>query len=130
MTPRQPVTDRRSQLLKGVLDMCLLSIIAEEASYGYEMVRKLHDRGLSLASEGSIYPLLSRLQRAGLVEGYLVSSSEGPARKYYRLADAGGAALEQWRNEWQALARSVDNVLDGMARSAPEADEDGGGGRT
>ena len=48
------LTDRRSQLLKGVLDMCLLSVIAEEPSYGYEMARKLDERGLALASEGSM----------------------------------------------------------------------------
>ncbi|HJS71571.1 MAG TPA: PadR family transcriptional regulator, partial [Acidimicrobiia bacterium] len=71
-----------TQLLHGVLDMCLLSLIDEEATYGYEMVTKLRDRGLDLASEGSIYPLLSRLQKQGLIEGYLVQSTSGPARKY------------------------------------------------
>ncbi|MDH3708030.1 MAG: PadR family transcriptional regulator [Acidimicrobiia bacterium] len=106
------LTDRRSQLLKGVLDMCLLSVIAEEPSYGYEMARKLDERGLALASEGSIYPLLSRLQRRGLIEGYLVSSSEGPARKYYRIVAGGDEVLEQWRAEWRTLSRSVDAVLD------------------
>ena len=72
--------DRTTQLLHGVLDMCRMSIINDEASYGYEMVRKLRNRGLDLASEGSIYPLLSRLQKQGIIEGYLVQSSEGPAR--------------------------------------------------
>ena len=81
--------DRSTQLLHGVLDMCLLSIIEEEASYGYEMVSKLRDRGLHLASEGSIYPLLSRLQKQGMIESYLVQSSEGPARKYYPDVQAG-----------------------------------------
>ena len=105
--------DRRTQLLHGVLDMCLMSIINEEASYGYEMVRKLRSRGLDLASEGSIYPLLSRLQKQGLIEGYLVQSSEGPARKYYRMSDEGRVALVQWRQEWQDFSSSVDEVLGG-----------------
>lgn len=106
-------TDRSSQLLKGVLDMCLLAVIAEEPSYGYEMVRKLSERGLDLASEGSIYPLLSRLQKQGMIEGYLVQSSEGPARKYYRMSDEGREALEKWRGDWRGFRDSVDAVLNG-----------------
>ncbi len=105
--------DRTTQLLHGVLDMCLMSIIAEEASYGYEMVKKLRERGLDLASEGSIYPLLSRLQKQGMIEGYLVQSSEGPARKYYRMSKPGQNALYQWRNDWAGFKASVDDVLNG-----------------
>ena len=93
--------------------MCLLSIIKEEASYGYEMVSKLRERGLDLASEGSIYPLLSRLQKQGMIEGYLVQSSEGPARKYYRMSEKGRKVLEQWTNEWNVFRTSVDAVLNG-----------------
>lgn len=105
--------DRSSQLLKGVLDMCLLSLIREEPAYGYEMVRKLQSRGLTLVSEGSIYPLLSRLERSGLVEGFLVRSSEGPARKYYRINPEGTKALEEWMGEWAAFRNGVDDVLGG-----------------
>lgn len=108
--------ERSSQLLKGVLDMCLLAVIAEEPSYGYEMVRKLHERGLSLASEGSIYPLLSRLQRQNLIEGYLVASTEGPRRKYYRILPDGEERLVTWKAEWQELSDGVMRVLDGGAR--------------
>lgn len=96
--------------------MCLLSIIDEEPSYGYEMVSKLRERGLDLASEGSIYPLLSRLQKSGLIEGYLVQSSEGPARKYYRMSDEGREVLEKWTDEWNDFRLSVDAVLDGGSR--------------
>lgn len=103
--------DRGSQLLKGVLDMCLLSIISEEPSYGYEMAHKLQDRGLNLASEGSIYPLLSRLQRSSLIEGYLVQSSEGPARKYYRITPAGTDKLDEWSGEWNTFRDGVERVL-------------------
>lgn len=108
--------ERSSQLLKGVLDMCLLAIIAEEPSYGYEMVRKLHERGLSLASEGSIYPLLSRLQRQELIEGYLVASTEGPRRKYYRILPDGEERLAVWKGEWLDLTDGVSRVLDGGTR--------------
>src|SRR3990172_859119 len=105
--------DRSTQLLHGVLDMCLMSIIDEEASYGYEMVKKLRDRGLDLASEGSIYPLLSRLQKQGMIESYLVQSSEGPARKYYRMSNRGRSSLAQWRNDWTRFPDAVDGVLNG-----------------
>ena len=113
-TPRDRTSqDRGSQLLKGVLDMCLLAVIAEEPSYGYEMVKKLADRGLDLVGEGAIYPVLSRLQKHHLVEGYLEASPEGPARKYYRLAPEGAAALERWRDDWHRLVAGVENVLEG-----------------
>ena len=113
MVLRSTGQDRTTQLLHGVLDMCLMSIIDEEASYGYEMVSKLRERGLDLASEGSIYPLLSRLQKQGMIEGYLVQSSEGPARKYYRMSPEGHRALQRWREDWSGFRDSVDAVLDG-----------------
>ncbi len=106
--------DRRSQLLKGVLDMCLLAIISEEPSYGYEMADKLSQRGLTLKSEGSIYPTLSRMQRSGLIEGYFVEADgTGPPRKYYRITEKGTERLEEWQEEWFALAAGVSRVMKG-----------------
>lgn len=96
--------------------MCLLSLIEEEASYGYEMVKKLEERGLDLASEGSVYPLLSRLQKQGMIEGYLVQSTTGPARKYYRMSDQGREAIARWRREWHDFSAAVDAVLGGDPR--------------
>ena len=105
--------EHSTQLLKGVLDMCLLALIAEEPSYGYEMVNKLEERGIELVSEGSIYPLLSRLQKSGLIEGYFVESASGPPRKYYRIAKDGSEQLATWSEEWQSLSKGVDAVLNG-----------------
>lgn len=105
--------DRKAQLLKGVLDMCLLAVIAEEPTYGYEMAAKLRERGLALVGEGSIYPLLARLERQSLVEGYRVASSEGPRRKYYRLAPRGSDQLASWIAEWRELQSGVETVLKG-----------------
>jgi PadR family transcriptional regulator PadR len=105
--------ERSTQLLKGVLDMCLLALIAEEPSYGYEMVAKLERRGLELVSEGSIYPLLSRLQKRGLIEGYFVESAGGPPRKYYRIAPHGEEQLGEWTDEWRRLSKGVGAVLNG-----------------
>jgi PadR family transcriptional regulator PadR len=105
--------ERSSQLLRGVLDLCLLALIAEEPSYGYEMVRKLENRGLALVGEGSIYPLLSRLQRQGLVDAFVEESTGGPPRKYYRIADDGRRRLGDWITEWKAMSHGVDRVLQG-----------------
>lgn len=102
---------RSSQLLRGVLDLCILALIAEEPRYGYEIVVRMRGRGLTLVGEGSIYPLLSRLQRAGYIEGYMVPSKEGPRRKYYRVTLAGEEKLSEWRAEWEQFSRSVDQVL-------------------
>ncbi len=106
--------DHRSQLLKGVLDMCLLAIISEEPSYGYEMADKLSTRGLTLSSEGSIYPTLSRMQRSGLIEGYFVEADgSGPPRKYYRIAAEGSRKLTEWTSEWSDLSIGVNQVVKG-----------------
>jgi hypothetical protein len=76
---------RRTQLLRGVLDLCLLAVMQEGPAYGYEMTKRLRARGLSTVGEGSIYPLLGRLEREGLVETYRAASDDGgPPRKYYR----------------------------------------------
>ncbi|MEZ5175314.1 MAG: PadR family transcriptional regulator [Acidimicrobiia bacterium] len=109
--------DHRSQVLKGVLDMCLLSLIDEEPSYGYEMANKLSERGLDLVSEGSIYPTLSRMQRSGLIEGYFVEAEgSGPPRKYYRIRSAGKKQLKLWKKEWLSLSEGVNQIVKGATR--------------
>lgn len=104
---------RTTQLLKGVLDMCLLKVLASGDCYGYEIVKKLQTQGLDLVREGSIYPLLARLEKAGLIEGYLVRSREGPNRKYYQLGTAGKEQLTDWQQEWVEFARSVNLIMGG-----------------
>jgi PadR family transcriptional regulator PadR len=111
---------RQSQLLRGVLDLCLLAVIADEPAYGYEMTKRLRARGLSIVGEGSIYPLLGRLERDGLVETYRAASNGGPPRKYYRASAAGKRALADGLAEWRGARDSVDAVLglvEGEARA-------------
>ena len=84
---------RRSELLRGVLDLCLLAVMGEGPAYGYEMTKRLRARGLSTVGEGSIYPLLGRLERDGLVDTHRAASNGGPPRKYYRASPAGQRAL-------------------------------------
>jgi PadR family transcriptional regulator, regulatory protein PadR len=102
---------RRSQLLRGVLDLCLLAVMEEGPAYGYEMTRRLRERGLSIVGEGSIYPLLGRLEREGLVETYRAASDGGPPRKYYRPSSEGRRALAAGVSEWRAARDALDAVL-------------------
>lgn len=115
--------NRSTQLLKGVLDMLLLALIAEGPRYGYEMVQALSRRGLDLVSEGSIYPVLGRLEKAGLIEGYFEPSPQGPRRKYYRLRPRGREVLDRWVDEWRRFAAGVTAVLQG--RDGVESDQPG-----
>jgi PadR family transcriptional regulator PadR len=102
---------RRSQLLRGVLDLCLLAVVEEGPAYGYEMTKRLRARGLSIVGEGSIYPLLGRLERDGLVETYRAASNGGPPRKYYRASRKGQRALAAGMSEWRSARDAVDAVL-------------------
>jgi PadR family transcriptional regulator, regulatory protein PadR len=111
---------RRSQLLRGVLDLCLLAVVAEEPAYGYEMTKRLRARGLSMVGEGSIYPLLGRLERDGLVETHRAASDGGPPRKYYRTSREGQRELAAGVSEWQAARDAVDAVL-GLVEAEVEA---------
>jgi PadR family transcriptional regulator PadR len=102
---------RRTQLLRGVLDLCLLAMMEEGPAYGYEMTKRLRARGLSIVGEGSIYPLLGRLEREGLVETYRAASDGGPPRKYYRPSSEGRRVLAAGVSEWRAARDALDAVL-------------------
>ena len=115
------VSDRRhSELLRGVLDLCLLSVMQDEPAYGYEMTKRLRERGLSIVGEGSIYPLLGRLEREGLVETRRAASNGGPPRKYYSASREGKKALAAGVAEWQSARDAVDAVL-GLSEAEVQA---------
>lgn len=98
------------QLKKGVLGLAVLALLAQSDSYAYEIASRLSDAiGMG---EGTIYPLMRRMQTDGLVETYLVESPSGPSRKYYRLTEAGRTALQTQREEWAAFASAVNGVVD------------------
>ena len=102
---------RHSQMLRGVLDVCLLAVLDAGPAYGYEMTKRLRERGLASVGEGSIYPLLGRLERDGLVDTYRAASNGGPPRKYYRPSSAGRLALAVGVSEWRAARDAIDAVL-------------------
>lgn len=98
-----------TQLKKGVLGLCVLALLARQDSYAYEIASRLSDAiGMG---EGTIYPLMRRMQTDGQVETYLVESSSGPSRKYYRLTPKGRETLEGQTNEWRAFTRAVESLI-------------------
>ena len=99
------------QLLKGVLSLLLLQMLAQRESYGYELVQRLHEIGLSDISDGTVYPALGRLERESRVSARLVSSHSGPARKYYRPTVTGYATLAEGVTGWLAFVEVTNPVL-------------------
>jgi PadR family transcriptional regulator PadR len=112
------------QLKKGALTLCVLALLNRRESYAYEIASTLSDAiGMG---EGTIYPLMRRMQSDGQVETYLRESPSGPSRKYYRLTDAGRRALDAQRAEWRAFALAVETILDDAAAPAvAELSEEG-----
>ncbi|GAA0715793.1 PadR family transcriptional regulator [Paraclostridium ghonii] len=100
-----------SQMLKGILEGCILKIIGQKEIYGYEMNLTLKEYGISTVSDGTIYPLLLKLQKQNLIIGEMRSSDEGPMRKYYKLTDKGKDQLEIFEKEWDVLSNSVNNIF-------------------
>jgi PadR family transcriptional regulator PadR len=102
---------------RGTLQYCVLSLLADKERYGFDLVRGLAEMDGMVTSEGTIYPLLSRLRRDGLVESNWQESPAGPPRRYYRLTDAGRAALEAFRLEWRRFRDAVDHFVERTAQS-------------
>ncbi|MFD2208203.1 PadR family transcriptional regulator [Virgibacillus halophilus] len=101
-----------TQMLKGILDGCLLAIIKNKAVYGYELAEKLESYGFHSFSEGTIYPLLMRMQKEELVSSTLKKSTAGPRRKYYSLTAKGEAELVMFLKRWAHLQANVNRVLE------------------
>ena len=101
-----------AQMRRGTLQYCVLSLLADEERYGFDLVRSLAETDGMVTSEGTIYPLLSRLRRDGLVESNWQESPSGPPRRYYRLTNAGRAALDAFRLEWRRFRDAVDHFVE------------------
>src|ERR1700682_1878798 len=105
-----------SQLLKGVLDLAVLAVLAENDSYGYDVLRGLRDSGLHGVGDASVYGTLRRLSQAGALKSYVVPSDEGPHRKYYGLNDRGRTALDQSAKTWGSFTKALDTMLNGRSK--------------
>jgi PadR family transcriptional regulator PadR len=98
-------------MLKGILDGCILAIIQEGEVYGYELAEKLESYGFQFMSEGTIYPLLIRMQKEKLVTTTSRKSTAGPRRKYYSLTEKGEKELATFRKRWTQLSASVNRIM-------------------
>lgn len=103
-----------TNIRKGVLEFCVLAMLSHRDMYGLELADELVSRGLS-ASEGSLYPLLARMQQAGFVGSRRETQPGGRPRKYYELTDAGAAQLTAFAQVWGRIAPQVADLLEGKS---------------
>jgi PadR family transcriptional regulator, regulatory protein PadR len=115
----EPVQTRNvvSQLRRGTVEYCVLALLRDGERYGFELVRELGAVDGLVTSEGTIYPLLTRLRKDELVTTFWRESESGPPRRYYRLTDAGRAALDDFAKEWGRFRDSVDTILTRKGRT-------------
>ncbi len=99
------------QLKKGVLELCVLALLSRGDAYAYDIASRLA-KGIGMG-EGTIYPLMRRMQTDGLVETYLVESTSGPPRKYYKLTDRGCESFSSQKSEWADFSAAVNDILGG-----------------
>lgn len=97
------------QFKKGILEICVLALLAKQDCYGYELVQKVSSK--IEISEGSMYPLLRRLTREGYFTTYFQESQEGPARKYYALTGQGKKYLAEKLHEWRIFVDAVNELI-------------------
>lgn len=101
----------KSQLMKGILEGCILKIISRAETYGYEIVTQLEQHGFTDAKEGTLYPLLLRLEKKNLVTGKFKPSPLGPKRKYYYLTEDGIAYVHNFYEAWCEVSDSVESIF-------------------
>jgi len=107
-----------TQLLKGVLDVAVLAVVADEDGYGYDVVRRLRLAGLEEVGDASVYGTLRRLYTAGALTSYVVPSEEGPHRKYYGINAHGRAVLDEQASTWHRFSDTMAALLGGHGRPA------------
>ncbi|MGC4942090.1 PadR family transcriptional regulator [Kribbella sp. DT2] len=100
-----------SQLRRGTLEYCVLALLQDDERYGFDLVKALSKVDGLVTTEGTLYPLLARLRREGLVDTVWRESESGPPRRYYTTTAAGTAALAAFIVDWERFRGSVDSVL-------------------
>ena len=103
--------ENNAQLLKGILEYCVLKLIEKEPTYGYEIVIQLKQLGFSELSESTLYPMLLRLEQQEKVTVERRPSPKGPSRKYYIVTEEGRKALLEFRQDWYQLCQLVEKIF-------------------
>lgn len=106
-------SDRAVQLRKGVLELAILAVLDRQECYSIEIIHRLDAYPALAATPGTVYPLLARLDKAGLVGTRWVEAAGGPPRKYYRLTGGGRASLSDGAAAWTALSAAMTEILAG-----------------
>jgi len=100
-----------SQLRKGLVELCVFAVLRDGEAYGYEILRRLTEAGNVATTESTVYPILARLAREGMVKVRAASSPNGPPRRYYRLTALGQARLREMQTHWRGVSAAVDQLL-------------------
>jgi DNA-binding PadR family transcriptional regulator len=101
-----------TEMLKGVLEGCVLEIISRGESYGYEITRRLNSLGFTEVVEGTVYTILIRLEKNKLVDIERKASDMGPPRKFFKLNDAGRAELRLFWEKWEFVSSKIKQLKD------------------
>lgn len=112
MVPSETENRLVSQMRRGTLEYCVLAVLQRGERYTFDLVKTLADVDGMVTSEGTLYPLLARLRKDGLVASSWQESPKGPPRRYYRLTSKGTAALEGFVQEWRRFRSSVDELIE------------------
>jgi len=102
---------KQTQLLKGILEGCVLSVLQDDTTYGYELVQTLIQLGFTDLSAGTVYPLLQKIEKQGMLKGELLPSPDGPNRKYYSVTQEGLERLHEFEAQWQHLSQVVNQII-------------------
>jgi PadR family transcriptional regulator PadR len=107
--------DDLTEMLKGTLEGCVLEILRSEETYGYAITRRLNELGFAEVVEGTVYTILLRLERNGLVQVAKRPSGLGPPRKFYSLNDAGREELARFWVKWDYITSRIDKLKEGVS---------------
>ncbi len=106
------ILDNLTEMLKGVLEGCVLEIISRKQTYGYEITRQLHALGFTEVVDGTVYTILVRLEKNKLVDIEYKPSDMGPPRKFFALNDAGREELHRFWRKWEFVASKINELLE------------------
>ena len=100
-----------TQVRKGLLELSILNFLREDSLYGYEIIKRLNEIPQLVITEGTIYPILNRLKREGLIDSHLKESDRGPVRKYYKLTAEGKKQMADMNTHWNALKQAISRIV-------------------
>ena len=110
------VDNMKSQMRKGILELCIMSIISQEEVYTSDIIERLKESEL-IVVEGTLYPLLSRLKSAGMLSYQWRESNAGPPRKYFQITNQGQEFLNELRTSWDQLVNAVNHSTQTSTRT-------------